>query len=74
MKLKRKSIRRVIAAIPEIYSLSSNDYSKFVTHKDPAIVMRDNWRNLGNRLNVAIKKVGHEATKKQEKQHEITEG
>lgn len=48
---------KVLAAIPEIFSLRSNDYSSFVVKGGAEEMMRNNWNGVGRSLNGAIMKV-----------------
>jgi hypothetical protein len=50
--------KRVIAAIPEIFSLRGSDYSTFVVKGGAEEMMRNNWNGVGRHLNGAIVKVG----------------
>jgi hypothetical protein len=52
---------KVIAAIPEIFSLRGNDYSSFVVQGGAEEMMRKNWEGIGRNLSGAIIKVGHSA-------------
>lgn len=67
-KLQKKhrlvaTIVDVLNSMPDVYSLKANDYSQFVIHKNARDIMEENWLNIGERLGVAINKVGNEAKK-----------
>lgn len=49
---------KVLATIPEIFSLRGNDYSSFVVKGGAEEMMRNNWTGVGRSLNGAIIKVG----------------
>ena len=57
--------KKVIAAIPEVFSLRGNDYSHFVVKGGATEMLRNNWIGVGVRMNNAITKVGRDVQKKQ---------
>jgi hypothetical protein len=57
--------KKIISAIPEVFSLRGNDYSSFVVKGGADTIMRNNWKGVGKRLNNAITKVGQDVQKKQ---------
>lgn len=57
--------KKIISAIPEIFSLRGNDYSSFVVKGGAGETMRKNWDNLGHRLSDAAAKVEKNVKKKQ---------
>ena len=62
--MKNTKKRKIINAIPEIYSLNFSTYYKFYVQKNASERMYENWNNVGLRLAKSIKKVGHEIDKK----------
>ncbi len=49
---------RVLKAIPEVFSLRGNDYSRFVVKGGAARMMCDTWAGVGAHMNQAVTKVG----------------
>ena len=50
--------KRLLTALPEVYSFGGNDYSRFLVGSAEQL-MEENWRNVGKRLGDAIGKVGN---------------
>lgn len=57
--------KKVITAIPEVFSLRGNEYGHFVVKGGATEMLRNNWIGVGVRMNNAITKVGHDVQKKQ---------
>ena len=58
--------RKIVIAIPEVFSLRPNsDYSRFVVKGGASQMMSNTWTAVGRRLNDAVKKVGRDVEKKQ---------
>lgn len=50
------SINKVLKALPDIFSLQSNDYSEFVIRVSVKENMQQRWVAIGNRISDAIEK------------------
>lgn len=55
-----KVARRLMVAIPEVFSLRGNDYSKYLVMGGAAEMMDNAWRGIGMRLQGSISKVAIE--------------
>lgn len=62
--MKNIKRRKIINAIPEIYSLNFSNYDKFFVQKSASELMCNNWNNVFLRLTKSIQKVGSEIAKK----------
>jgi hypothetical protein len=60
----RHDKRKVVSALPEVFSLKSNDYSGFVVRESASEIMAKNWANVGKRFGKAMGKVINESEKK----------
>lgn len=60
----RHDKKKVVRALPEVFSLRPNDYSGFVVRESASEVMAKNWANVGKRFGKAMDKVVNESKKK----------
>jgi len=52
--------KSIFGVIPELFSISGHDYSRFLSQKGAAMMMEEAWRGVGSNLSQSMKKVGDE--------------
>lgn len=57
---KRSFKKKILEAMPRVFSLSGNNYDKFVVIGGASSLMQDAWRGVGERFNGALLKVARE--------------
>ena len=57
-------MKKLIRSIPEVFSITGNDYSKFLVRGGAEQMMTDAWKGIGMRMSRAIVKVGQDVEQK----------
>lgn len=63
------TMSRLLEALPEVFSLRGDDYSRFVVRGGAAQMMRDTWAGVGSHMHGAVAKVGGQALERKKKDH-----